>query len=475
MKKFALSVLIITIMCLMYAAAGAAPSVTDGKTTGWIAENNYLFLQTTGGTVAQLSMEINDLIRITEDELICLGGNDQIIAVKTNGSGSRIVPDAETAALKEPQLKTEEGKLLMDGRTVSEKAVVAATDGVYVYYVEKIGLSSFVLRVTPVVNDGRLVQSRTRDAYAESFSDKAVTEPASLTVTREALTLTDMTHNVTVMNLLTGEMATYPATTGWTAAACMQGGMLYRYLLTEEGHWVLESVAAVSTPTPAPTATPTPKPTAKPTSYYDDDGTIYYGAYGSKVRKIQTRLNELGYPIWGIDGKYGEETQLAINLFCDAIHVREHRYITSRVQKKLFAKDAPYYDPYLPLKKGDQGVSVYYMQARLKELGYDPGQLDGIYGKNTIAAVASFQADNGMLPGPGEKELPGEMASHELLELLYSPEPSPVPTADPTPTGTPTPMPTATSTPTPTATVTPTPTAAPTSAPTPTPASQTDL
>ena len=73
MKKIVLSVLIITIMCLMYAAAGAAPSVTDGKTTGWIAENNYLFLQTTGGTVAQLSMEINDLIRITEDELICLG------------------------------------------------------------------------------------------------------------------------------------------------------------------------------------------------------------------------------------------------------------------------------------------------------------------------------------------------------------------------------------------------------------------
>ena len=159
------------------------------------------------------------------------------------------VPDAETAALKEPQLKTEEGKLLMDGRTVSEKAVVAATDGVYVYYVEKIGLSSFVLRVTPVVNDGRLVQSRTRDAYAESFSDKAVTEPASLTVTREALTLTDTARNVTVMNLLTGEMASYPATTGRTAAACMQGGMLYRYLLTEEGHWVLESAAAVSTPT----------------------------------------------------------------------------------------------------------------------------------------------------------------------------------------------------------------------------------
>lgn len=453
MKKITFSVLVITLVCLLCAAAGAAPSVTDGKTTGWIAENNYLFLQTTSGTVAQLSMEIGDLIGIKNDELICLGGNEQIIAVKTDGSGSRIVPEAEAAALKEPPLKTEEGKLLLDGRTVSDKAVAAATDGIYLYYVEKIGLSSFVLRVEPVVNDGRLVQSRTRDAFAASFTDKAVTEPASLTVTREALTLTDTARNVTVMNLLTGEMATYPASAGQTAAASVQGGMLYRYLLTEEGRWVLESAAAVSTPppTPTPTPTPTPRPTEKPTSYYDDDGTIYYGAYGSKVRKIQARLNELGYPIWGIDGKYGEETQLAINLFCDAIHVREHRYITSRVQKKLFAWDAPYYDPYLPLKKGDQGVSVYYMQARLKELGYDPGKLDGVYGKNTVAAVALFQADNGLYPAPGDKVLPGEEASRELLEILYSPEPSPGPTAEPTPT----------------------PTASPT--PTPTPASQTDL
>ena len=41
------------------------------------------------------------------------------------------------------------------------------------------------------------------------------------------------------------------------------------------------------------------------------------------------------------------------------------------------AKDAPEYDEYRPLKKGDRGVSVLRMQKRLKELGYDPGKLDG--------------------------------------------------------------------------------------------------
>ena len=290
MKKY-VSVLMMILLCLLCTAAAAAPSVTDGETTGWIAENNYLFLQSPSGTVAQLSMEIGDLIRITEDELVCLARNGQMIAVKKNGSGSRIVPEEEAEALKEPLLKTEEGTLTLNGRTVSEKAVAAATDGVWIYYVEKIGLSSFVLRVSPVTDDGMLIQTGSRDSCATSFSDKAVTEPVNLTVTREALTLTDTSRNVTVMNLLTGEMTTYAASAGQTAAACVQGSMLYRYVLTEDGYWVLESAAATGGPTPTPVPAPTPTPAGNTPVYYDDDGTIYYGAYGSKVRKIQARLN----------------------------------------------------------------------------------------------------------------------------------------------------------------------------------------
>ena len=83
MKKY-VSVLMMILLCLLCTAAAAAPSVTDGETTGWIAENNYLFLQSPSGTVAQLSMEIGDLIRITEDELVCLARNGQMIAVKKN-------------------------------------------------------------------------------------------------------------------------------------------------------------------------------------------------------------------------------------------------------------------------------------------------------------------------------------------------------------------------------------------------------
>ena len=154
------------------------------------------------------------------------------------------------------------------------------------------------------------------------------------------------------------------------------------------------------------------------------------------MRKIQNRLAELGYPVGKVDGIYGDQTQLAINLFCDAIHVREHNYIPPKVQRKLFASDAPIYDPYLPLKKGDQGISVLYMQVRLKELGYDPGKLDGIYGKKTVVAVALFQVDHAIILA--DKEIPGEVASQEMLMILFAPEPvppvSPDPTTEPTQT-----------------------------------------
>ena len=421
MKK-QLFIVMMILTCLCCAAAGASPSVTDGETTGWIAENNYLFLQGTNGLVAKLSMPVYDLIRFTEDELICLGENQQIIAVKKDGSGSRIADLSKEPSLNSQQLKTENGILYLDGEQVSATACAAATDGTYLYSVEKAG-QSFVLLVGAVQNDRKEILPQSREAFAMALSNRTVTEPLSITVTREALTLTDTGRQVTVMNLLTGEITRYPATGEQTAAACMQGGMLYRYRLSEDGRWIFESETAVTTPVP----TVTPKPTDNRNSYQEDDGTIHYGAYGKTVRKIQTRLSDLGYPIRKIDGKYGEETQLAINLFCDAIHVREHRYITKKVQNKLFAKDAPEYDPYLPLKVGDQGVSVLYMQKRLKELGYDPGKPDGVYGRKTVAAVALFQETYGMLPEPGDKEKPGEAASHELLELLYDPELSPYP------------------------------------------------
>jgi ankyrin repeat protein len=44
---------------------------------------------------------------------------------------------------------------------------------------------------------------------------------------------------------------------------------------------------------------------------------------------------------------------------------------------------------------------IYKLQKTLKELGYDPGLLDGVWGKKTKIALKSFQRDNG-LPAIGQ-------------------------------------------------------------------------
>ena len=45
------------------------------------------------------------------------------------------------------------------------------------------------------------------------------------------------------------------------------------------------------------------------------------------------------------------------------------------------------------LRPGDKGPDVELLQLKLKACGYDPGAVDGDYGKKTTAAVLSFQED----------------------------------------------------------------------------------
>ena len=48
------------------------------------------------------------------------------------------------------------------------------------------------------------------------------------------------------------------------------------------------------------------------------------------------------------------------------------------------------------LKQGSSGATVKKLQQKLKNWGYYSGSVDGIYGKNTAAAVRLFQKKNGL-------------------------------------------------------------------------------
>ena len=47
-------------------------------------------------------------------------------------------------------------------------------------------------------------------------------------------------------------------------------------------------------------------------------------------------------------------------------------------------------------KVGSRGEEVRKIQTKLKEYGYDPGSVDGIFGEKTRKALIAFQRDNGL-------------------------------------------------------------------------------
>ena len=57
------------------------------------------------------------------------------------------------------------------------------------------------------------------------------------------------------------------------------------------------------------------------------------------------------------------------------------------------------------LKKGSSGSEVLTLQTTLKQLGFDPHGVDGVYGPGTQSAVIAFQKAKGLTPdgvcGPG--------------------------------------------------------------------------
>ena len=430
---------------VVLSCASADPARTDGTVTAWIGENNELFMICSDGVTRKLSAPMKDILRITDKDVIGLTQNNQLVSVRLDGGSYSVLSadasEEEIAGQEDKTFTLEDGKLTVNETVFSERAAAATTDGRILYWVNR-SETGFVLMEKGL--PGKEKENFGREPVF--MTGMSVPEPVFMCVTGEALTLTAADRTITAISLTTGETKVFPASGQQTAGACMAGERLYRYTATETLPWELETIQndamrlmtvtpAPATMTPVPTATPTPVitpvptrtpvVTAVPTATPGDDN-IHKGARGSTVRRIQQRLKELGYPVGNVDGDYGEQTQVAVNLFYDAIHTRERNYITPSMRTKLFSAGAPQYDPYMPLQKGDKGLSVLYMQTRLKQVGYDPGKLDGVYGTMTIQAVADFQKSVGYLPAP--HEVRGEYASHDLLEKLFGPESTPTPT-----------------------------------------------
>lgn len=100
------------------------------------------------------------------------------------------------------------------------------------------------------------------------------------------------------------------------------------------------------------------------------------------------------------------------------------------------------------LMRGTKGDDVALMQARLAQLGYYLGEIDGVFGLQTRSAVYAFQRAHklGKVDGKVGPETIGRMFGEDVI---VQPTPTPSPTPTPTPTPVPTPTPEASPTPTP--------------------------
>ncbi len=186
----------------------------------------------------------------------------------------------------------------------------------------------------------------------------------------------------------------------------------------------------VPTYTQAPAA-PTQAPTQAPAPGYAQ---LNPGDTGEAVKRLQSRLKELGFFSGLIGGNYLTKTTDAVRLFQAAINHAQTGVATPEMQAILFSDSAPDYtsveSDYVTLEKQDSGIQVMYLQQRLIELGYLTGTADGDFGSRTESAVRAFQTQMGLpATGTATPDTQSYLFSHNAP---YAPVPTQAPTSAPT-------------------------------------------
>ena len=126
--------------------------------------------------------------------------------------------------------------------------------------------------------------------------------------------------------------------------------------------------------------------------------TLYNGMTGSDVLFVQTRLAEMGYPVGDLDGIFGGMTEAAVMQYQQDHGLYVDGVVGPQTMGALGPASGPANsnDPDRSLSNGMTGDDVYELQAALADLGYRVGDIDGIFGNMTEAAVRAFQTDNGL-------------------------------------------------------------------------------
>lgn len=443
MRKFLVTLICTALLLTLCATAMAAPVLSSNGYTAYLGESNYLYLRDPAGVTRVLRRPIKDLVAMNDTELFCLTEAGQLYGIMLDASDTRIVSATPTeddlnGVKTAPLFTLENGVLTLtrensDPVELSQTAIAAAVNDTTLYYVETVdGTARLMSQLLD--SSSALISALTQPYEMGSVSPNVV----SITATEDAVAMVKDDHSITAVNLTDNSFHEFTANADTTTLAISIGNKLIRvHEDTLNGGYTVESTSddgvtvtptpeVTATPTVTPTATATTKPTATPkttekpssssssSSSSEDDGRISNGAKGSSVKKMQKQLAALGYPVGKIDGTFGPNTLRAVHLFQAAIGYKERSYASASMLKKLYASSAPAYDRFAALTNGDKGEEVEILQEMLYYLGYlgkDAKEIDGKYGKKTVAAVQAFQTAWGLEPADGN-------ATRETMEKL---------------------------------------------------------
>lgn len=122
------------------------------------------------------------------------------------------------------------------------------------------------------------------------------------------------------------------------------------------------------------------------------------GDRGDAVRTLQTRLARAGFSPGVIDGIFGRLTQGALVSFQNTVGLSPTGVYDSVAAEKLAS-----YTPPASTGSDDGGgdsspqlMSTREAQQRLTDAGFDPGPVDGLYGRRTRAGLEAFQRHIGI-------------------------------------------------------------------------------
>ena len=143
---------------------------------------------------------------------------------------------------------------------------------------------------------------------------------------------------------------------------------------------------------------------------------ISQGSRGAEVWAVQRRLHARGFNPGAVDSVFGTRTREAVKAFQKSAGLSVTGIVNeatwTSLAKPSFASRPPTQRPQRQkpsisrqkpsiqvekiLAKGDKGSKVKTLQMRLETMGFNPGPIDGVFGKKTTGAVKAFQKYQGI-------------------------------------------------------------------------------